>query len=395
VLVVSEIALALVLLVGAGLLLKTFLRLQGVNPGFSATNILTFNLQLPSTKYGEWLQVSSFYSQLLDRLKTLPGVESADVASFLPLEHGWRMAFTVTGQPKPPDGEEPIAQYRIASPGYFQTMGIPLLQGRELNERDNADAPGVVIINQAMAGRFWPNEDPVGKRVNSSARNIGPLGRVIPKSLEFEIVGIVGDEKNSGLNAKAEPAIYFSHTQFAYRSMSVVVRTASTPMSVATAVRNEVWKVDSDLPVSNLKAMEQILRDSIAQPRFSTLLLGIFAALALTLAAVGIYGVMSYSTALRTREIGIRMALGAKQNDVMGMVLRQGLKLASLGIALGLIGAFAMSRVMASLLYGVSTTDPITYIAVSLILASVALLACFLPARRATRVDPMVALRYE
>ncbi|HEX8185053.1 MAG TPA: FtsX-like permease family protein, partial [Blastocatellia bacterium] len=272
---------------------------------------------------------------------------------------------------------------------------IPLLQGRELNERDNADAPGVVIINQAMAGRFWPNEDPVGKRVNSSARNIGPLGRVIPKSLEFEIVGIVGDEKNSGLNAKAEPAIYFSHTQFAYRSMSVVVRTASTPMSVATAVRNEVWKVDSDLPVSNLKAMEQILRDSIAQPRFSTLLLGIFAALALTLAAVGIYGVMSYSTALRTREIGIRMALGAKQNDVMGMVLRQGLKLASLGIALGLIGAFAMSRVMASLLYGVSTTDPITYIAVSLILASVALLACFLPARRATRVDPMVALRYE
>jgi putative ABC transport system permease protein len=274
-------------------------------------------------------------------------------------------------------------------------MGIPLLQGRELNERDNQDAPGVVVINQAMAGRFWPNEDPVGKRINSSARNIGPLGKVIPKSLEFEIVGIIGNEKNSGLNAMAEPAMYFSHTQFTYRSMNVVLRTASTPMSVAAAARNEVWTIDSDLPISNLKAMEQILGDSIAQPRFSTLLLGIFAALALVLAAVGIYGVMSYSIALRTREIGIRMALGAKENDVLSMVLRQGLKLASLGIAFGLIGAFAISRVMTSLLYGVSATDPITYITVSLILAGVALVACFVPARRATRVDPMVALRYE
>ena len=395
VLVVSEIALALVLLVGAGLLLKTFVRLQGVNPGFNSSNLLTFNLQLPSTKYRDWLQVSSFYSQLVDRIKVLPGVQSADVAGFLPLESGWRMAFTITGQPTPADGEAPIAQYRIASPTYFQTMGIPLLQGRELNERDNQDAPGVVVINQAMAGRFWPNEDPVGKRINSTARNIGPLGRVMPQSLEFEIVGVIGNEKNTGLNAMAEPAMYFTHTQFTYRSMSIIVRTASAPMNFAPAIRNEVWKMDGDLPVSNLKPMEQILGDSIAQPRFSTLLLGIFAALALVLAAVGIYGVMSYSIALRTREIGIRMALGAKESDVLGMVLRQGLKLASLGIAIGLIGAFAISRVMTSLLYGVSSTDPITYITVSLILAGVALVACFVPARRATKVDPMIALRYE
>jgi putative ABC transport system permease protein len=394
-LAVAEIAIALVLLVGAGLLLRTFIRLQSVSPGFNPSNLMTFNLQLPSSKYKEWPQVSGFYSQLLDRLKAIPGVQSADAATFLPLESGWRLAFTITGQPQAPDGEQSIAQYRIVSSDYFQTVGLPMLRGRQLNERDNADAPGVVVINQAMAERFWPDADPTGKLVNSSARSIGPLGRVIPKSLEFEIVGVVGNEKNSGLNATPEPAIYFSHTQFAYRSMNVVVRTASDPVSLAGAFRDEVWAIDRELPVSNMKTVEQILGDSIAQPRFSTMLLAIFAALAMILAAVGIYGVMSYSITLRTREIGIRMALGAQPGDVLGMVLREGVKLATAGIAIGIIGAIALSRVMTSLLYGISATDPLTYIIVSAVLVGVALGACFVPARRATKVDPMIALRYE
>ena len=394
-LVVAEIAIALVLLVGAGLLLRAFIRLQGVSPGFNPANLQTFNLQLPSTKYKDWSQVSGFYAQLLDRIKALPGVQSADVAGFLPLESGWRLAFTITGQPKAPDGEDLIAQYRIVSPNYFQTVGIPMARGRQLTERDNADAPGVVVINQAMAERFWQGEDPVGKRVNSSTRFIGPLGKVIPQSPEFEIVGVVGNEKNSGLNASPEPAIYFSQTQFSYRSMNVIVRTAPNPASIVGVIRNEVRAIDGELPISNMKTMEQILGDSIAQPRFSTLMLGLFAGLAMVLAAVGIYGVMSYSITLRTREIGIRMALGARQGDVLGMVLRQGLKLAAAGIAIGLIGAVALSRVMTSLLYGVSATDPLTYVVVSIVLAGVALVACFVPARRATRVDPMVALRYE
>ena len=394
-LVISEIAIALVLLIGAGLLLKTFIRLQGAEPGFNPNGVLTFNLQLPISKYSDWRQVSAFYSRILDRIKTIPGVQSADAASFLPLESGWRLKFSIAGRPAPEPGEEPIAQYRPISKGYFQTMGIPLIEGRELTERDNADAPGVIVINQAMADRYWPGEDPVGKRVGSGVRNIGPLGRVMPRVLEFEVVGVVGNEKNNGLNAAADPAIYFSHDQFAYRSMSVMVRSAQNPMGLLGAIQNEVWAMDNGLPVSDVKTASQILANSVAQPRFSVLLLGIFAALALILAAVGIYGVMAYSITQRTREIGIRMALGASSTDVLKMVLREGFKFASVGIGIGLAGAFVVTRVLTSLLYGVSAADPVIYAAVSIILAAVALLACYIPARRATKVDPLVALRYE
>jgi len=275
-------------------------------------------------------------------------------------------------------------------------MGIPLIEGREFTERDNADAPGAVLINQAMASRYWANEDAVGKRIiHPGGRNFGPLGRIMPQTLEFEVVGIVGNEKNSGLNAAAEPAIYFCHDQFPYRSMSVMVRASSNPVSLLGAIQNEVWAIDENVPVSNVKTADQILANSIAQPRFSLLLLAVFAALALILAAVGIYGVMAYSITQRTREIGIRMALGAKQRDVLAMVLSEGFKFALIGIGIGLAGAFAITRVMTSLLYGVSTTDPIIYAVVPVILAVVALVACFIPARRATKVDPMVALRYE
>lgn len=395
-LVVSEIAIALMLLIGAGLLLKTFLHLQRAEPGFNPNSVLTFNLQLPGSKYNDWRQVSSFYSRLLDRIRTLPGAQSADATSFLPLDRGRPLKINIVGQPVPQPGEEPVGQYRPVSRGYFQTMGIPLVEGREFVERDNADASGVVVINQAMASRYWPNENPLGKRViNTTGRQFGPLGRIMPNSLEFEIVGVVGNEKNNGLNAAAEPAIYFSHDQFAYRSMSVVVRTAAEPMSLLGAIQNEVWAMDNSLPVSDVKTASDILANSVAQPRFSLLLLGVFAALALLLAAVGIYGVMAYSITQRTREIGIRMALGAARNDVLRMVLKEGFKFALTGIGIGIAGAFLIARVMKSLLYGVSATDPLTYAIVSIILAAVALLACFIPARRATKVDPLVALRYE
>ncbi|MGA9771464.1 MAG: ABC transporter permease [Blastocatellia bacterium] len=394
-LVVSEIAIALVLLIGAGLMLKTFIRLQGAEPGFNPQNILTFNLQLPISKYSDWRQVSSFYTRILDRIKTIPGVQSADAASFLPLESGWRLKFSIADRPPAELGEEPIAQHRPISKGYFQTMGIPLIAGRELTERDHADAPGVIVINQALANRYWPDEDPIGKRVGSTTRSIGPLGRNMPRVLEFEVVGVVGNEKNNGLNAAAEPAIYFSHDQFAYRSMSVMVRSTQNPMSLLGAIQNEVWAMDNSLPVSEVKTANQILANSVAQPRFSVLLLGIFAALALVLAAVGIYGVMAYSITQRTREIGIRMALGAQSGDVMKMVLREGFKFAVTGIGIGLAGAFLLTRVLTSLLYGVSAADPLIYGAVSIILASVALIACYIPARRATKVDPLIALRYE
>jgi putative ABC transport system permease protein len=394
-LVVSEIAIALVLLIGAGLLLKTFIRLQRAEPGFNPDGVLTFNLQLPGSKYSDWRQVSSFYTRILDRIKSLPGVQSADAASFLPLESGWRLKFSIAGRPPAEPGEEPIAQHRPISKGYFQTMRIPLIEGRELTERDNVDAPGVIVINQALAHRYWPDEDPIGKRIVSTVRSIGPLGRVMPKALDFEVVGVVGNEKNNGLNAAAEPAIYFSHDQFAYRSMSVMVRSSSNPMSLLGAIQNEVWAMDNSLPVSEVKTANQILANSVAQPRFSVLLLGIFAALALILAAVGIYGVMSYSITQRTREIGIRMALGAQSSDVLRMVLGEGFKFAFAGIGIGLVGAFLLTRFLTSLLYGVSAADPITYAGVSAILAAVALVACYIPARRATKVDPLVALRYE
>ncbi|MGE0129985.1 MAG: ABC transporter permease [Blastocatellales bacterium] len=394
-LVVAEVAVALVLLVGAGLLLKSFARLQHIDPGFSPNNVLTFNLQLPVSSYRDWRQVPELYSQLIARLKALPGVQSADAAGFLPLEGGWPTKFLIYGQPAPLRGEEPVAQHRPVSESYFQTMGIQGLGGRQFDERDNADTPGVVIVNEALARRYFPNENPIGKRITTTARQYGPLGRVMPQSLEMEIVGLVGNEKNSSLNKTAEPAIYFSHRQFAYRSMNVVVRTTAEPMSLANAARNEVWAVDRNLPVSNIKTMEQRLGDSIARPRFSALLLGLFAALALILAAVGIYGVISYAVEQRTHEIGVRMAMGARATDILTLVVGQGLALSLAGVGVGIAGALGLTRLISGLLYGVTATDPLTFVGMPALLVAVALLACWIPARRATKVDPMIALRYE
>ena len=393
-LVIAEVAIAMVLLLGAGLLLKSFMRLQHVDAGFNPSNVLTFNLQLPFSSYRDWRQVSELYSGLIARLKSVPGVQSADATGFLPLEGGWPTKFLIQRRP-PAQGEEPVAQHRPVSEGYFQTMGVPLIGGRRFDDRDQADAPGVVIVNEALTRRYFPNEDPVGKRITTLSRQYGPLGRVMPASLEMEIVGVVGDEKNSSLSKTAEPAVYFSHRQFSYRSMSVVVRATAAPLSLVNAVQNEVWTLDRNLPISNVKTMEQRLGEAIAQPRFSALLLGLFAALALLLAAVGIYGVISYTVQQRTHEIGVRMAMGASAGAILKLVVGRGLALTLTGVGLGVLGSFGLTRLISGLLYGVGATDPVIFVAMPALLALVALLACYIPARRATKVDPMVALRYE
>jgi putative ABC transport system permease protein len=310
----------------------------------------------------------------------------------LPLEGGWPTKLLIQGR-QAAQGEEPVAQHRPVSEGYFQTMGIPLLYGRRFDERDQADAPGVVIINEALQRRYFPNEDPVGKRVMTLARQYGPLGRVMPSSLEMEIVGVVGNEKNSSLSKTAEPAVYFSHRQFSYRSMSVVVRAQAAPLSLVNAVQNEVWALDRNLPFSNVKTMEQRLGESIAQPRFNALLLGLFAALALLLAAVGVYGVISYSVGQRTREIGIRMALGESQGHVRNTVLREGLRLVLPSLAIGAAAAWVLSQFITTLLYQTDAGDPSTFLAMSAVLLVVALAGCYIPARRATTVSPLTAMR--
>ena len=394
-LVVAEVAITLVLLIGAGLLLKSFLALQKIDPGFNASNVLTFDVQLPEAKYKEWSQVSGFYSQLVEHLKTIPGVRSAAATAYLPLDRAHSIIFTIVGRPVASDSEQMMAQYRMVTPDYFETMSIPIERGRTFEARENADATGVVIINQAAAKRYWGDEDPIGKHINSTSRNIGPLSHYLPQSFDAQIVGVVGDEKNIDLNSPTEPSIYFPQTQFSCRKMSLVVRTAADPLSISNAVRNTVWSMDGNMPVSNLLSMDQIIGKIVAQPKFSLLLLGIFALLALILSGVGIYGVMAYSVSQRTHEMGLRVALGAQPGSLLLMILSQGLKFTLLGVAIGGLSALILTRVMKSLLYGVSTTDPITFLAVSGILIFIAALACYIPARRATRMDPLTALRYQ
>ncbi len=383
-LVVTETALALMLLVGAGLLIRSFIQLQRVDPGFNPRNVLTAVVTLQPAAYPDG-QVRGFYNQLLDRVKTLPGAQSAAAVSSLPLAgFDTDNGFVIEGRPAPAPDQRPVAWISSVTHDYFRTMGMRLIAGREFTEHDNGNAAKVVIISEATARRHFPNEDPIGKRIGN--------GR--PDGWR-EIIGVTADVKHFGLNQDARVSMFVPHGLRPTRRMNIVVRTAGDPISLSSALRGAVSAMDKNLAVSNLRAMEEIAAQSIGGERFTLLLLSVFAGLALLLSAAGIYGVMSYAVAQRTREIGVRMALGAEAGSVLRLVIGQGMLLALIGVGIGLAGSLALSRLMKTMLFGVSATDPLTFIGVGALLALVALVACYVPARRAAKVDPMIALRYE
>jgi putative ABC transport system permease protein len=388
-LVVAEIAVALVVLIGAGLLLQTFRRLQQVDLGFDTHKILTATVELPDARYPKPELAAAFYQTLLDRVKAMPGVEAVSAVVPQPLSGDTMMiSFDIEGR-NIPKGERPVSHFRSISLDYFSVMKIPLLAGRAFTERDDAHSPGVVIVNETFAKRHFPNENPISKHVKPGIALEGePVWR--------EIVGVVKDVKHrQSLGRDYEPEYYLPHAQMPINSMNLIVRTTNDPRSLARSLQHEVQSLDRDIPVFRIKTLEQYLGVAVAQPKFNALLLGLFAGLALLLTAIGLYGVMAYSVIQRAQEIGIRIALGAQTGDVLKMVLRQGLKLTALGLLIGLAAAYALTRYMQSLLFGVKATDPWTFAAIALLLVAVALLACWVPARRATKVDPMVALRCE
>jgi len=386
-LVVSELALSLMLLVSAGLLVRSFLALLKTNPGFNPDSVLTMGLTLPVAKYREEQQRATFYAELVRKVETLPGVESAAAVNYLPLGGSNSSdAFLVEGLPEPAPGQEFIGRYRVCTPQFFATLGIPVLHGRSFTEQDKAGAPPVIIVNQTLATRFWPNTQAIGKRM----RFYGPL----EKNPWMQVVGVVQDVKHE-LNLPVTPDYYLPLAQDSWSTMRLVARTSVEPMALAGPIRDQVWSIDKDQPVYDVRTMQQVRALSVSLYSFSSIMLGVFALLALVLAAVGIYGVMAYSVTQRTHEIGIRMALGAGASDVLRLVVKNGMTLALVGVIAGLGGAWALTRFMRTLLVGVSTTDAFTLSVVSLGLLLIALLACYIPARRATKVDPLVALRCE
>jgi putative ABC transport system permease protein len=383
-LVVTELGLAMVLLVGSGLLIRSFFLMLDVPPGFNPQNVLTSVLWLPDSKYSEDEQIASVYERVLDEVRAIPGVRRASAVLSVPMGGASaRFSFSIEGRPDPPPGQELRAGFQPVSPDYFKTMEIPLREGRDIGVRDHADALPVAVINQTMKNRFWPDEDAVGERISYDDETW------------VEIVGIVEDIRFEGLDRDPRPEIYVPYRQVPLRFMTLAIRTESDPLDLASAVRSRVLSVDPDLPVFKVMSMEQLLGDSVAQPRFNMFLLGTFAGVALLLAAVGIYGLTSYTVGQRTHEIGIRMAMGARVNDVLGLVVRQGMLLTLGGLGVGLCVAWALTRVLSAFLYGVTATDPLTFVAVSVLLGLVSLVAVFVPAYRATRMDPLTALRYE
>jgi putative ABC transport system permease protein len=385
-LVVAEVALALALLIGAGLMLRSFVRLRNIDPGYNVENVLTVGLSLPAARYKDRPQVVAFYEQILGQVATMPGAQSAGLVDALPLAGGDYLSFLIEGRALSPADLEPDAEHRVVSPGYFKAMGIPLIRGRLLSERDHAQAPFATVINETMARRYFPNEDPLGKRINLGDQQTEPWRT---------IVGVVGDVRNEGLNAEPNPQMYAPFTQVPSRSLSLIMRGTGDAAGLIGGIRSMVAGLDRDLPLYNVRTMKQMLAESRARERVGLLLIVTFAGLALLLAGVGIYGVLAYSVTQRTREIGLRLALGASRRDVIRLIVGQGMNLVLVGVGVGLLAAFALTRLMKGLLYEVTATDPLTFIGVSVLLISVGLLACWIPACRATRVDPIITLRHE
>ena len=396
-LIVSEMAVALVLLVGAGLMMRSYLRLESVDPGFNPGNLLTFTVSLAGMPEYVGARRETFYRTLLEQIESLPGVQSASAVNHLPLGGDmWTLSIAIEGRPPPLPGESIGAGFRVCRPGYFRTMGITLLKGRDFTERDTLDAPGVAIINETLARQQFPNEEPIGKRIAfDDPRNN-------PKWLT--IVGVIKDVKQFDLKAPAINEVYWPFSQqpdylqetaghVAY--MTIVVRTVTDPLNCVRPIEQILHNIDQNLPVSNVASSEQVMANAVWQPRFNLSLIGVFAAVGLVLAAVGIYGVISYSVSQRTHEIGIRMALGAARHEILKLVINRGMVLAVLGVAIGLGGSLLLTRLIRTQLFGVPATDPLTFVSVSVLFLAVALLACLVPARRAAKVDPMEALRYE
>jgi putative ABC transport system permease protein len=386
-LVITEVALALMVLVGAGLMIQSFMRLRHVSAGFNEKDVLTFAVILPQAKYAEPQQRAEFFRQLLERVHALPGVEQAGATATLPLSgDNWGRSLTVEGYPVLSVGQAPMIQHTVVSPGYFRTLGIPILKGRDFTDRDARDAEKVTIVEERLVREYWPNEDPIGKRIR-----FGP-----PEANEpwHTVIGVVGTVRHARLDAETRKSVYLSQLQVPVPGLSLVVQ-AKNPLNLVGALRGQIREMDPNLPVSDLMMMAEVVSQSVWQNRLYAILFGVFAGIAMLLAAVGIYGVMSYSVTQRTQEIGIRMALGAQVKDVLQLVVKGGLTLSLIGVGIGMAGALVLTRLMRTLLFGVTPTDAATFVGVSLMLLFVALLACYIPARRATKVDPLVALRYE
>ena len=388
-LVVSEVALSVVLLAGAGLLFRSFVELNSVNAGFDPQQVLTVKVSPSGTNYRTDADYISFHSRVLERVRAIPGVQSVGAINSLPLVKGPTSSFRIDGRPLTTPDKWPSANYRNVSEDYFRAMKIPLVEGRVFNEHDNAQAPEVIIINQALARQNFPNEEPIGKRINFAGleREGQPVW--------FQVIGVVADIRNLELREAASPEFYFSFRQDVWPGMSLAIRTSVEPESVASAVRLAVAEVDRSAPVSQIQTMQQRVSETVTQPRFNVFLLGIFAAIALLLSAAGIYAVTAYGVAQRTHEVGIRMALGAQRSDVLKLIVGGGMGWIGVGLGIGVVAAFGLTRLLKSALFGVSATDPLTFFAISVALIAVALLACYVPARRATKVDPLVALRCE
>jgi putative ABC transport system permease protein len=389
VLIVAEVALSVVLLAGAGLLFRSFIRLQAVDAGFTPEQVLTARLSPAGPQFQDEDALMSFYEKVLERTRAIPGVESAGAINTLPLSLGPTTGIRVEGRPIVPIDKWAVLNFRNVSPDYFRAMSIPVLKGRGFTSQDDASAPGRVMINQALAERDFPNEDPIGKRV--AFRN--PEPNVEPDW--WEIIGVTANVRSVELREEALPELYFSSKQDLNGDMALVVRSTVEPESLAPALRQAVAEVDRTVPVSEVRTMEHIVSESVTQPRFNLFLLGMFSTIALLLSVAGIYGVTAYTVTQRTHELGIRMALGAQIGDVLRMIMGQGMLVIGIGIVIGLVAAFGLMRLMKSLLFGVTATDPLTFVGITVVLIAAGLLACYVPARRATKVDPLEALRYE